>query len=163
MAVLKNITNDIHIVLELKLIKESPKWVGYTLNVMVHRIGKINTFLKFRENDELYFENFAECEVPALCEGLELFATGNVDSYTFSPLDEKDFLLELKVSADEYRKAEVFTMNLFVEEAMIFDNYAWDVRGLIGLRTEVGKTNITDFAHALRSEYNDLFLSSAHD
>lgn len=152
MAILKNLTNDVFIILNLKKTKEFPKWIGYNLKVFVEDKKQRKEFLRLNHAQNLYFENFIEPEIPTLCKALDSIANGKTSSYLFEPIDEKDFRLEVKQENNYYK------VSLFMEEAMLYNIYQWNVHSMIGLQMKVKKEDISDFSNELKKEISNLLI-----
>jgi len=150
LATLKNLTNDVYIILFLRKTKEFPKWVGYTLKVFTKKKNKTNEFLRLKQTKNLYFENFIDPEISALCNALDSVANGKINNYMFEPIDEKDFRLEIRLENNYYK------VGLFMEEAILYDTYEWNVHSMIGLQMNVKKENIIDFSNELKKEISNL-------
>ncbi len=150
MATLKNLKDDVFIILDLKKTKETPPWIGYTLKVLIKKENQTNEFLRLSCIDELYFDGFLEPEIPALCKALNLLTKNEISSYVFEPIDEKDFRLEITREKDFYR------MNLFMQEAMLLNIYPWEVYPMIGLQMKVGGDEIINFSNELRKEHSKI-------
>jgi len=147
LAVLNNIQKNISIVLNLKLTEESSEWIGYELIIFDHKNNKVIPFLVLDQGNILTLENCYEPEVPSLYNGLNLLVEKKVSFYEFEPIDEKDFLLEIK------EKRDFYTVNLFMRNALLLDTYHWESRGKIGVQVYVNADSIAHFSKSLQSEY----------
>ncbi|GEM_PF-5475245 len=154
MAKLTNITGDTVITLNLKVISESPEWIGYELIVFTNEDSEFKEFLRLHREGHLYFDNFTEPEIPALCYSLYSIAYGQTESYTFTPIDEKDFYLKITPSNNN----NYYSVSLFLNTAIVLKTSVWNSYSMPGLCMNVNKENIITFSNELKREYEDMFL-----
>ncbi len=147
LAVLKNIKNDTNIDLRLKKTNEFPGWIGYDLRVLINKDKKISEFLRLNYPDTLSFDNLIEPEIPFLYGALDALSKNEICNYVFEPIDEKDFCLEI------IKKDNLYRVNLFLEEALLFETYHWDIYSKVGLRMKVEKNDLINFSSELKKEY----------
>lgn len=152
MAVLYSHMNDIAMHLVLTNKDKSAKWISYELKIIniYHEEENILFLLK---SDELYFDDYVEHEVPALCDSLLQLAEGKIEEFTFEPIDEKDFRIELK------NINGLITTNIFFDEVQVFDSYLWNINAMIGVRFKIRNEDIIQFSNELLDEYKAILYS----
>jgi hypothetical protein len=151
LATLKNRAGDINIILSLKKTDEFPDWIGYDFKITINKQDEEKDFLKLTYSDELYFDNFCELEIPLLCSSLDLLINGKMTDYVFEPVDEKDFRLEIKKEANDFRT------NVFLRESRVLDSYDCNSSALVGLQIKITNDDLVNFSSALKKEFDNLF------
>lgn len=150
MAILKNCTDEIKIELTLKIIKESPRWLGYSLRIFTQTDSKENELLNLLYEDTLFFENEIQPEIPMLCESLNLLIEEKISKYSFSPLDERDFVLEIM------KENNIYKANLFMGEAMLLKSYHFRTHSMIGVQIRIETKDLIEFTKTLAKEYKTI-------
>ena len=147
MAILNNTSEDVMIYLQLNKKNGTTKWIGYELKILSKKGEITEEFLSLINSNELYFENFVEPEIPALCNALDQIAKGEIQEFLFEPIDERDFRLELK------HENGIISANIFLEEAQVLSNYQWNFYSMIGVRMKINKEDIETFSNQLKEEF----------
>lgn len=97
MALIRNKTCSIEISFTIKESKEK-EWLNYQIETnAIENSGNRQLLQDFSLlNDELLFlDRFYDPELPKIIEGINKILTGDTDSFSFSPIDEKDFILQI--------------------------------------------------------------------
>ena len=147
MAIIRNVKANSEIHFNLKRSREDD-WLNYRLEVYIidsnnHRSCLENLSLLNYEN--LYLDAIYDPEVPQLIEGIKKILSGEIEYYLFSPVDEKDFILEL------------------ICREKLFLNYfrANDIPGFWeGMRITIDQMSLAKFAEDLAQEYRSLGYSN---
>jgi len=150
MAILNNILEDTAFWVHLIKNRDKSKWIGYELKILGKSGNSTKEILRLSNSNELYFENYTEPEIPALCNGLALIADGKIDKFIFEPIDEKDFRLELE------NENGIIIANIFLEEVQILNDFQWNAHSMIGVRMKIKKEDIVKFSYQLIEEYKSI-------
>jgi hypothetical protein len=117
-------------------------WHSYELHMTDTTNGKKASLISIQDHT-LFLDKMIEPEVPALCAGLRT-AVSTGEPYTFEPIDERDFRLEVTQEARGIR------VKVQYDSIPASEEYGWPV-GLI-----VDKTDLLRFADELESAFSRL-------
>lgn len=98
MAILKNLNSELELHFNLKNSKEI-EWRNYKIEIYVvcsDGQKKMLDDLSLTTEDTLFLDAFYEPEIPILLEGLINVVNNKSKYYSFSPIDDQDFVIELK-------------------------------------------------------------------
>lgn len=148
MAELKNILDNTYIDFKLKFIDKPTDRISYDLSISTKQNGETSEFLKMSNNKDrtLYLEIEPKDEVHELCASLENLVLGGKDYFTFEPLNEKDFCLEIVSSKTEM--GIFFRIRLFTDQQITYS--------MPGIQMYVSKADFSNFTYALYQEYDDI-------
>jgi len=145
MAILRNITSNIEINLILLKSKES-EWLNYRVEVfIIDKSGekKIIEQVSLFNESNLFLDAVDDPEVINIIQGINRIINREIHYYSFTPVDEKDFILEV-IHTDNFY-VNFFTINNLTS--------FWE-----GIRIRVDKIALIDFMNELSDENNKLAL-----
>lgn len=143
MAAIKNIDYSVQIVFSVKKSKRK-EWLNY--NVDIYSLDSdanakaILSDLSLSDVDNLYLDAFYDPEIPLLIEGIREVLNDKSLYFSFSPVDEKDFILEFTSSV----KSDNFELSFFVDKKM---RNVWH-----GIKILVDKSEMLEFLNSLSKE-----------
>ena len=143
MAVLKNISSNIELHFILKKSNEN-EWLNYRVEVYVidnNNLRKLLENVSLIEQGNLFLDALYDPEVLQLIKGINMILNGESDYFLFSPVDEKDFILEIS-------REKNFYINFFRANAL--SNF-WE-----GIRMTVDTIALEYFISELRNENIEL-------
>ena len=134
--------------LELSLYEDtkSREWIRYTLEYGTMEQGEYRV-LECLSDSELFFDAYIDPEIPNLIAQMNHLLTGNLHHFTFQPVDERDFVLEMR-SID----GSLFSLHLSSD---CFDTKAGQ---LMEYTFMVSKDEIERFSSQLSTAYTALRL-----
>ena len=144
---------------QISLLKDKSKeWLRYEIIIGARTSNQeknLKNILKLATpHEQLFLEDYIEPEVPEVCAGLKKVIDNEISNFQFTPLDEKDFFLELNKIDEKYY------LNVLSYEFNLFEKYDWKSTSMIGIRMEVNKAALEKFVAELQSEYEQIKSSA---
>jgi len=127
-------------------------WITYEINIKSIEDNEKNLLrLSSSEDYTLFFEARYEPEIPDFCAGILDVVSGKKSNFFFEPIDEKDFQFEIRKMDDE-----LFLLSLYSDNFRVLEQYNWDYKSYLGVKTYVSKEEVLNFVKQLKKEYEEI-------
>jgi len=148
MAKLKNRENKLLFELALYSDPDSFDWITYKITISSIEDKNLHPLLNL-SGPGLYLAYY-KSEVLTMCRGILDVLDKKKTHFSFEPIDEKDFQLEV-----ENRNNRIL-LSIYSRNFKVLQHYQWDYKSYLGIKMHVKKEDILNFVKQLKSEYEKI-------